>query len=344
MPRRSILSAAERESLLAVPAAKDEMIRRYMLNEADLSFINQHRGPANRLGIAVQLCYLRFPGIILGVNQAPFPALLNLVADQLGISVDTWNDYGQREQTRREHLGELQGWLNLSPFRIAEFRPFIYQLAELAQQTDRGIVLAEALVEMLRQRRIILPTIDVIERACSEALTLGTRRMYEKLTAALSDDHRRALDNLLAIHEGSKGSGLIWLRQPPGPPKPKYILAHLDRLKTIRELSLPSGLEYAVHQNRLQKLAQEGGRMTAQHLRDLESFRCYATLTAVILETRATLIIDEIIDLHDRYTGRLFNKAKRNHAERFQKSGKAINDKVRLYSRIGRVLLDAARK
>jgi len=340
MPRRSILSAAERERLLAVPADKDELIRHYILNEADLSFINQHRGPSNRLGIAVQLCYLRFPGIILGVNQAPFPTLLNLVADQLGISVNSWNEYGQREQTRREHLVELQEWLNLSPFNISEFRPFIYQLAEQAQQTDRGIVLAKALVEMLRQRHIILPTIDVIERACSEALTLGTRQMYEKLTAALSDNHRRALDNLLAVHEGSKGSGLIWLRQPPGPPKPKHMLAHIERLKAIRELSLPSGLGYAIHQNRLLKLAHEGGRMTAQHLRDLESVRRYATLTAVILETRATLI-DEIIDLHDRYLGTLFNKAKRKHAERFQKSGKAINDKVRLYSRIGRILLDA---
>ena len=37
----------------------------------------------------------------------------------------------------------------------------------------------------------------------------------------------------------------------------------------------------------------------------------------------------------------MFSKAKRNHADRFQQSGKAINDKVRLYSRIGRALLDA---
>jgi len=80
--------------------------------------------------------------------------------------------------------------------------------------------------------------------------------------------------------------------------------------------------------------------MTAQHLRDLESARRYATLVAVILDIRATLL-DEIIDLHDRFMGSLFSKAKRNHADRFQESGKAINNKVRLYSRIGRALLDA---
>lgn len=80
--------------------------------------------------------------------------------------------------------------------------------------------------------------------------------------------------------------------------------------------------------------------MTAQHLRDLEPSRRYATLVAVIIETRATLI-DEIIDLHDRFMGSLFSKAKHNHADRFQESGKAINAKVRLYSRIGRTLLEA---
>jgi hypothetical protein len=144
----------------------------------------------------------------------------------------------------------------------------------------------------------------------------------------------------LVIREGSKGSGLIWLRQPPGPPKPKHILVHLERLKTIHDLSLPAGLERTVHQNRLLKLAREGGQMTAQHLRDLEPTRRYATMLAVILDTMATLI-DEIIDQHDRFMGTLFSKAKRNHADCFQESGKAINNKVRLYSRIGRALLDA---
>ena len=79
--------------------------------------------------------------------------------------------YAPRPETRRGHLVELQAWLNLTPFAITDYRHFVRPLAELAQQTDRGVVLAEALAEMLRQRRVILPTIDVIERLCGEALT-----------------------------------------------------------------------------------------------------------------------------------------------------------------------------
>ena len=100
MPRRSILSATERDSLLALPDAKDELIRHYTFNESDLSVIRQHRCAANRLGFAVQLCYLRFPAIFLGIDELPFPPLLRMVAAQLKVSVESWNEYGQREQAR----------------------------------------------------------------------------------------------------------------------------------------------------------------------------------------------------------------------------------------------------
>ncbi len=36
MPRRSILSAAERESSLALPDSKDDLIRHYTFNDTDL--------------------------------------------------------------------------------------------------------------------------------------------------------------------------------------------------------------------------------------------------------------------------------------------------------------------
>lgn len=340
MPRRSILSAAERQSLLALPETEAELIQHYTLSEPDLSLIRQRRGEANRLGFAVQLCYLRFPGTILGVSGQPHLPLLNLIAQQLNLSRESWGDYGQRQQTRREHQAELQAWLGISMFTTSHYRLLVHYLAELAQQTDRSIVLAEALVEFLRKQRIVVPALDVIERVCSEAQTRGTRQVYKALTKPLAEHHRRGLDGLLLARERTKGSGLIWLRQPPGPPRSKHLLLHLERLKTLQGLELPDDLEHAVHQNRLLKLAREGGQMTAQHLRDLEPARRYATLVAVILETRATLT-DEIIDLHDRLMGSLFSKAKRKHADRFQHSGKAINEKVRLLSRIGRALLDA---
>jgi TnpA family transposase len=310
MPRRSILSASESESLLALPDTKDELIRHYTFSESDLSIIWQRRGNHNRIGFAVQMCYLRYPGFALPIDAEPPILLLELVGKQLGIEPDAWAQYAKRLETRREHLAELQTWLNLAPFIITDYRRLAHQLAELAQQTDRGIVLAEAMVDLLRQQRIVLPPLDVIERLCGEALTRGTRQVHKTLTTPLTDHHRYVLDSLLAIREGTKGSGLIWLRQPPGSPKPKHILAHMERLKIVRELCLPESLERTIHQNRLLKLAREGRQMTSQHLRDLEPSRRHATLVAVVLDTvrDATHVLDGLLyhesDLHieEHYT------------------------------------------
>jgi len=340
MPRRSILSIAERESLLALPDAKDDLIRHYTFNEIDLSIIRQRRGPANRLGFAVQLCYLRFPGIVLGVDNLPFPPLLQLVAAQLNIPVESWDEYGQRDQTRREHLVELQMVFGFKPFTTSHYRQAVHTLTELALQTDKGIVLISALIENLRRQAIILPAMYALERASAEAVIRANRRIYALLTDSLSPTHRQRLDELLQRQEGGKSTALAWLRQSPAKPNSRHMLEHIKRLKTIQALDLPAGIERQVHQNRLLKIAREGGQMTPADLAKFEPQRRYATLVALALEGTAT-VTDEIIDLHDRILGKLFNAAKNKHQQQFQASGKAINDKVRLYGKIGQALLTA---
>src|SRR5690606_13990090 len=121
----------------ATPASFRARGRTGSNSETDLSIIRQRRGPANRLGFAVQLCYLRFPGVILGVDQPPFPPLLRLVADQLKVGVESWDEYGQREQTRREHLVELQTVFGFQPFTMSHYRQAVQLLTELAMQTDK---------------------------------------------------------------------------------------------------------------------------------------------------------------------------------------------------------------
>ena len=340
MPRRSILSAAERESLLALPQATDELIRHYTFSESDLALIRQRRGPANRLGFAVQLCYMRYPGVMLAVDVEPFPSLLSLVAKQLKVPAEAWTDYGQRAETRREHLLELQSVFGFQPFATKHYRSSVHSLDELAWQTDKGIVLANELVEGLRRRSVLLPSIGVIERICAEAITRATRRIHETLSEPLSDAHRHRLDGLLKRRDNGKTTWLAWLRLSPVKPNSRHMLEHIERLKAWQALDLPPGIERLMHQNRLLKIAREGGQMNPADLARFEPQRRYATLVALAVEGMAT-VTDEIIDLHDRILGKLFSAARNKHQQQFQASGKAINAKVRLYGRIGQALLDA---
>lgn len=201
-------------------------------------------------------------------------------------------------------------------------------------------MLASRLVEMLRERAILQPRLNVIEDICAEALTRANRSIYKQMTDALTEVHRERLDGLLQRKAESSMTQLAWLRQAPLKPNSKHMLEHIERLQTWRALDLPAGIDRQVHQNRLLKIAREGGQMTSADLMKFERERRYATLVAIAVEGMAT-VTDEVIDLHDRIVGKLFNAAKHKHQEQFQADGRAINDKLRLYGRVGRALLEA---
>jgi TnpA family transposase len=258
----------------------------------------------------------------------------------VNVPVDAWNKYGLREETRREHLLELLPILGLTQFSIEHYRSAVSNLEELSCQTDKAIILAESLIQYLRKRSILLPSIAVIERICAEAITRSNRRIYHTLTVSLTDYHREKLDNLLLKKENGSQIAITWLRQSPAAPNAKHLLEHIERLNLLRDLALPEGIGQKVHQNRLLKIAREGSQMTPSDLFRFEVQRKYATLVAVAIETQAT-VIDEIVDLHDKIIGKLFNRAKRNHEHQFQQSGKEINHKVNLYWQIGQALLVA---
>ncbi len=136
MPRRLILSATERDTLLALPESLDDLIRYYTFNDSDLSLIRQRRGDANRLGFAVQLCLLRYPGYALGTDsELPEPVIL-WVAKQVQAEPASWAKYGERDVTRREHAQELRTYLQLAPFGLSDFRAL--DLARERQAHEAG--------------------------------------------------------------------------------------------------------------------------------------------------------------------------------------------------------------
>jgi hypothetical protein len=225
---------------------------------------------------------------------------------------------------------------------MRHYRSGVRSLEDITWQTDKGIVLASALIEEYRRQKVLLPSLNNIERTCAEAVTRANRRIYAALTGSLTDVHRVRLDALLRRTDNSNTTLLAWLHQSPARPISRHMIEHIERLRALQALDLPNGIERQIHQNRLLKIAREGGQMTPADLAKFEPQRRYATLVAVAVEGTAT-VIDEIIDLHDRIVGKMFNAAKHKHQEQFQTSGKAINDKVRLYGRVGQALIEAKR-
>jgi hypothetical protein len=148
------------------------------------------------------------------------------------------------------------------------------------------------------------------------------------------------LDKLLEVRVGGGQSTLAWLRQTAYAATSGNFPKLIERLSQLRALGIESERATRVHQNYWLKLAREGGQSTVQHLAELEPLRRYATLTAVVLDLTATLT-DEALNMFEHLIGKLFKKSERAHADEFHASGKSINEKVRLYARIGKALIAA---
>jgi TnpA family transposase len=152
MPRRQLLSPQARSSLFDPPRDPALVVRFHALSPADLALVRRRRRPANRLGFAIQLAYLRHPGRAIEAGEAPPEAMLAFIAQQLGVPPTTFLDYARRDPTRREHLLELRD----RTFENQSFRASGLNLVAAAIILWNAIYLARA-ADALRSRGEIVP-------------------------------------------------------------------------------------------------------------------------------------------------------------------------------------------
>lgn len=343
MPTRDLLAPTQRAQFTEIPEhfGEREFMRYYTLSPTDLAVIRPHRRPQNRLGFAVQLCYLRYPGRALYADEVVPEPLLAFIAAQLGCEPAAFADYARaRDTTRREHLAEIREAFGFLPFDRGMYRALSHWLQPVVQATNNGVAIITALVEELRRRRVVAPALSTLERLGWEARRRAQQHVVTVLTGTLTDQQRTQLDLLLIKPTDKPVTPLAWLRQPAGKPSPGTILGRIERLLRVRELELDDTLARRVHQNRLRQLAREGMRYTPAALQQFPPGRRYATLVALLLE-RAAVLIDQILDLHNRLFTTYFRQCEHSQAQQVQTRGRPLAEQVRLYGRVGRALIDA---
>ena len=146
MTPRQLLSPQARAALFDPPVEVRAIVRHYTFSIADIALIRQRRRNANRFGFAVHLAYLRFPGRVLGPNETPSAHLLAFIADQRQINPKAFGEYAQRDETRREHLAELQAYLGVRSFARQDHRTMARIALSESIGTDRGDAIVGAMV------------------------------------------------------------------------------------------------------------------------------------------------------------------------------------------------------
>ncbi len=332
MSTRTLLSSEQRARLFSPPIDIPEMVRHYTLGIDDLVLIRTKRRSANRLGCAVQLCLLRYPGFGLGPTAQPPVAMIAFVAHQIGVPAAIFADYADRDQTRRGHAVELQKYLGLRSFGLNDWRSSLRIGCDVAWATDRGEPIILAILAHLKTIGVVLPPTMVLERIGLAARARARKKTFEVLAAGMTDAERDALTELLTVDPELRRSRFAWLRDYSESPAPSNIVSLLDRLEYIRALGIDPTRAERIHAARLARLTDEGAIMTVQHIADLEPARRTAILVTQVasLETRLT---DAALAMFEKYVGTLFSRARNRDERRFQATRRDVAKALLLFRR-----------
>ena len=111
-----IFSEEQLDRLQSFPdIGRDNLIRYFTLTQADAAFVDtgRGRGPADRLGLAVELCTLPWLGFVPDAVRSAPPVAVARLAERLGLDHVVLQGYGRRAHTRSDHLllvARYLGW------------------------------------------------------------------------------------------------------------------------------------------------------------------------------------------------------------------------------------------
>ena len=139
MAHRTVLTKRQRSTLFDLSTDDASILRHYTLADDDIEHINDRRRPENRIGFALQLCALRYPGRLLTSDEVIPEKMLRFVAAQLGLTGDDALPYAARRQTRQQHLHALRqiyGFKMFSGRGARDLKAWLEKKAEMARSNE----------------------------------------------------------------------------------------------------------------------------------------------------------------------------------------------------------------
>ena len=201
-----VLTPEEQLLFTAIPddLSAQELARYYTFSLEDKDFIFRHRGSDKRLGVALQLCTLRFPGRFLTQVTAISEQLVIYVAEQLNL-------------------------------------PIIRHLLPFAMENDEALPLVDGAMAWIRQHKLIAPTILTTEKLVWHVQRIARWRVNRRITHTLSSSQEAILQNLLIVAADKGGqTPLTWLRMTAPKPSSGGMYHLLKRIAFVNDLQLPA--------------------------------------------------------------------------------------------------------
>jgi len=343
------LTTIERERLSRIPEdiSKADLASFFTLTDSDLSAIPVQSAGYNRLGFALQIGALRYMGFCPDDLVATPPSVVKYVASQLGMDPQEIIRYGQREQTRTDHVKNVETYLGFRRAEGSDLQELANWLVKRALEHDKPTLLFQIASERLRAAKIARPGVTTLERMVTTARQTAREETYLSLSFLITEERQRFMDNILIPDETdeqpwSKGqTALHWLRYAATSNTPSAILTTIEKFHFLQEAGVNRWVLSSLNPNRQKFLAQEGRRPTNQALQRMSPERRYPILLAFLYQSLQD-ITDELIDLFDRCLADRYKNAKNDNRAFRLAIAKTANEKLMLFHDIVQMILNHA--
>jgi len=298
----------------------------WSLSDKEQEAALRHRGPANRLGFAVQLCALRRRGRFIEDYRLVPSTVLGYLARHLGIELVLSLEPPRpaTETARRRRVMEVLGWHAFDAKARKRLTKDLGAIARAHHSVDDLVAEAERL---LRERQVVAPAVATLRRIAGPLVTRARRNLLAEITKQLTAKQRRRLDELLVVSAEESRSPLAFLQEHPPEGRPPDIKEHIARYRELSDLRAAELDLSGINEQVVAEFAEVARRHDAHALRRFSKVKQHALLACFLSENIKT-VLDQIVAMHDQCMGNVIrwasNKAKQKEQEARERSRRSL--------------------
>ena len=272
----------------------------FTLQPEDFVLLEPCRHAHTRLGMAMQLCSLKFSSAFPN-DVTEVPALvIDTLKSQLGLNRVDLEQYQNSKKTKLQHQDLICAHLGYRYFRGAPFlRIARMLLLKLLISNERTDVLFDLITDDLVEHKVVLPGRTTISRIISMTRERANLHLFKQIEKRLSPRQTKRLMALFGKPKGESRTHFEYLRTQPLHSSSNTLQIAIKRIQNIRNIGISSIKTDDIAENRLASVIRHGLIVRAGDLEKYGQFRRIATLLIVVqyLERSAT---DDVLVMFDQ--------------------------------------------
>jgi len=315
------LAQSQRERYQRVPLeiTEHDLMQFFQITYQDKIFLKSFHSGSNRLGIAFQVCIVRFMGFFPDKWQEQIPKnVASIISDQLNIPIELLAEYTQREKTIIDHNNKVLKYLGFRRWQPMDEIWLTPWLLNKGLEHDEEHILLQEFCLKLGQEKILRPSIAILERIVCGLSEQLHQETYRRLSSLLTHELETKLDAVLEI-DNLRGITIHrWLCQVPNANKPGPINHTLEKISFLKSLNVHEWDLSMISLNRRKRLAQIARSVSNYYLQRLNVTRRYPILICFFFETLIDTN-DKVLNMFDDYWEHIVNGSNKE-LEMYQKS------------------------